>query len=150
MLVAIIRMAGSVQKYIFEKPDFKLDVRLKRTFQHLQDAGYIAKTGTSNNFYLTDLGKINTLQEIVKMRKPDGKIRAVIFDIPEKMRNKRNVFRHHLENLGFKMEQQSVWSSKLPCEDLVKLVIEYHGLGKFTALIVGKILQLDERPSFIR
>ena len=146
MLVWMIRSAGAIQNFIIKKPDFDSNKKWsKRTFQYLQSAGYIKQVGRGNSFYLTDIGKINTLQELVKKRKPDGKIRAVIFDIPEKLKRKRDVLRQHLIELGFTMEQKSVWSSPVPCEDLVQLVIEYHKLGKFTALIVGKVLQLDKR-----
>lgn len=148
MLTGLVEGVGDV----FKKPEFKFsDYKSRRTFNYLEKAGYIRQANKQQNkFSLTDLGKINTLNELVKNRKPDGKIRAVIFDIPEKIRHKRKMLRNHLVGLGFKMEQQSVWTSKLPCEDLVKLIIRYHNLSKYTALIVGKVLQLKDRPDLVR
>jgi len=112
----------------------------RKTFRYLIDAGYIKMVG-DDKVRLTDTGKINILNELVKKRKPDGKMRVIIFDIPEKMRACRNAFRRHLADLGFKMEQQSVWVSKLPCEDLAALVIDYHRLKKFASLIVGRLVR---------
>nr|AQS29999.1 hypothetical protein [uncultured bacterium] len=109
-----------------------------RTFKYLCQAKYLLELG-SDRFQVTDLAKINLLQEIVKTRKPDGKLRLVIFDIPEKLKRNRNHFRRHLAEMGFKMQQQSVWVSQYPCEDLVSLVVKYHGLGKYVELIIGKL-----------
>lgn len=110
----------------------------RKSFQYLQRAGYIVVLG-ENRFEVTDLAKINLLKEIVHTRKPDGKLRIVIFDVPEKLKVSRDFFRRHLIELGFVMRQQSVWISKVPCEDLVSLVVKYHGLGKFVDLIVGEL-----------
>lgn len=46
--------------------------------------------------------------EEYKKRK-DGKWIMVIFDIPEKIKNKRDFFRRKLQFLGFKMLQKSIW-----------------------------------------
>ncbi|OGB73290.1 CRISPR-associated endonuclease Cas2 [candidate division Kazan bacterium RIFCSPHIGHO2_01_FULL_44_14] len=116
-------------------------IRSLRSFRYLCSKGYLTHL-EGDRYQLTDLARINLLQEMVKRRKPDGKWRVVVFDIPEKLRQNRNVFRHHLINLGFRMKQQSVWVSPLPCEDLVALVVKYHGLGQFVELIVGKDVPL--------
>jgi DNA-binding transcriptional regulator PaaX len=109
-----------------------------RLFRYLQRAGYVAQI-EGDRFEMTDLARINLLSEIVHSQKPDGKLRIVIFDVPEKLKRNRNFFRRHLVELGFKMRQKSVWVSPLPCEDLVRLVVRYHGLGKFVELVVGKV-----------
>ncbi len=109
----------------------------KRKFKYLEDAGYIAELG-SDRFEITDEAKIGLLKELIKKRHRDGHARLVMFDIPEKLKANRNYFRKHLAELGFEMYQKSVWISDLPCEDLVKLVAKYHGLGKYVDLFVGK------------
>jgi len=110
----------------------------RRTFKYLRMAGYINQL-EGDRFQVTDLAKINMLREVVKSRRPDGKLRIVIFDIPEKLKVNRDFFRRHLVELGFKMQQQSVWASSFPCEDLVQLVVRYHGLGKYVELVIGDI-----------
>lgn len=64
---------------------------------------------------LTNKGqeKISRKFPIDKMqnKKWDGKWRAVIFDIEEKRRKSRDLFRKKLKELGFGMIQESVWVS---------------------------------------
>lgn len=135
-LIAVSKMIG---KFIVKKSDIKFTKQSSRTIQRLIDVDYL-KLLDKDKLLITDRGKINMLNELVKRRKSDGKKRIIIFDIPEKMKVKRNAFRRHLIDLGFKMEQQSAWLSNLPCEDLVTLVIKHHKLQKFTSLIVGKLI----------
>jgi len=47
-----------------------------------------------------------------KKKRPDGKWQMVIFDIPERKRSLRDIFRENLQILGYKMFQQSVWVSR--------------------------------------
>lgn len=126
---------------VFLNPKFKIDIyedsHTYRSFRYLCTAGHL-KLLAGDRFEITDLAKINLLREVAKQRKPDGKMRVVMFDIPEKLRANRNVFRHHLIELGFRMKQQSVWVSPLPCEDLIALVVKYRGLSQFVDVIVGK------------
>lgn len=109
----------------------------KRKFKYLEDAGYIVELGP-DRFEITDEAKIGLLKELIKKRRRDGDMRLVMFDVPEKLKASRNYFRKHLADLGFEMHQKSVWVSDLPCEDLVRLVAKYHGLGKYVNLFIGK------------
>lgn len=140
MMADLVRLSDEIADFIIELSGVQKTNKTLRTFRYLARAGYIDEVDNSR-FRLTDVGKINMLNELVKRRKPDGKLRMIIFDIPEKLRAHRNVFRKHLVDLGFKMEQKSVWSSKLPCEDLVQLVIKHHGLKRFASLIVGEVVR---------
>lgn len=56
-------------------------------------------------------------------KESDGKIKIVIFDIPEKERHKRTWLRTILVSLGFSMLQKSVWvgKNKIPEEFLYDL-----------------------------
>lgn len=119
------------------------DSRLTKKINYLLGKGYVKQAG-KYGLHLTDLGKINMLNAIVRCRVPDGKIRLVIFDVPEKMKTTREAFRRHLVNLGFTMEQKSVWSNRYPCEDLVNLIVSYHNLNKHVSLIVGDVIYLNK------
>ena len=48
--------------------------------------------------------------ELSKSRKWDGRWRILIFDIPEKMRGKRDFLRKELRDFGFYPLQKSVWA----------------------------------------
>jgi len=140
MMADLVRLSDEIANFIIKRSDVrKTSKAVPQKFEYLARVGYIDKVD-SNKYCLTDIGKINLLSELIKRRKPDGKLRIVIFDIPEKLRVRRNAFRRHLVELGFKMKQKSVWLSKLPCEDLVHLLIKYHGLKRFASLIVGEVI----------
>ncbi len=47
--------------------------------------------------------------EMAKSKKWDGKWRVLIFDIPEKIRSKRDFLRNELKDFGFYQLQRSVW-----------------------------------------
>lgn len=89
---------------------------------------------------LTNEGRTQALWTKMKLgnEKWDGKWRLVIWDIPEKRRNARDLFRHQLKQLGFKQFQQSVWTSKKNCTLLLKEYIKKVGIEDWV-----KVLETD-------
>lgn len=75
-------------------------------------------------FSLTKLGyfrvrKLLRSFGIEKPKKWDGKWRAVIFDVPEKKKSEREIFRQQLKNLGLANLQKSIWIHPYDCRDQV-------------------------------
>jgi DNA-binding transcriptional regulator PaaX len=58
----------------------------------------------------------------------DGVWRLIIFDIPEKLKVKREAFRGKLKELGFYPLQKSIWAYPYPCEKEVMLLREFFNL----------------------
>lgn len=58
----------------------------------------------------------------------DGIWRLIIFDIPEKLKIKREAFRGKLKELGFYLLQKSIWAYPYLCEKEVKLLREFFNL----------------------
>lgn len=114
------------------------DKNAKRTWKYLVSRGLICEFEDGSGA-LTDVAKLNLLADIVKQRNPDGKKRLITFDIPEKLRNRRDILRTHLKELGFSQWQKSVWISEFPCGDLVELVFRIHGVRKYARLFVGDV-----------
>ena len=54
--------------------------------------------------------------------------RLIIFDIPEKLKIKREAFRGKLKEFGFYPLQKSIWAYPYPCEKEVKLLREFFNL----------------------
>lgn len=54
--------------------------------------------------------KIRLKLEMTKSKPWDGKWRIIVFDVPEKLRGKRDLLRRELINFGFKQLQKSVWA----------------------------------------
>ncbi|OHA63647.1 MAG: hypothetical protein A2842_02730 [Candidatus Wildermuthbacteria bacterium RIFCSPHIGHO2_01_FULL_48_25] len=72
--------------------------------------------------------QINKLK-VDRPKKWDGKWRLIIFDIPEKLKVKREAFRGKLKELGFYRLQKSIWAHAFPCEAQVHLLREFFALS---------------------
>ena len=92
--------------------------RLRVFISKMKHDGLIKKS-TDNKFIISQKGisKMAKLKNSLPNRyyETTGRNRAVIisFDIPEKLRRKRNWLREVLKNLGFEMIHQSVWVGKV-------------------------------------
>lgn len=118
------RRARSVQDFdVLELQRFySMLTRLKRD-------GLVLKRKTANGVFwkITSFGlnKLKVLEENNTKYKSesDGRVKIIIFDIPEKDRKKRAWLREVLKILNFKILQQSVWigKNKIPEEFLFDL-----------------------------
>ena len=80
---------------------------------------YGKRRGKRLIFALTETGeqearKIRLKLEMAKLKRWDGKWRIIIFDVPEKLRGKRDLLRKELNNFGFAQLQRSVWAYPYP------------------------------------
>ncbi|MBU2464674.1 MAG: hypothetical protein KJ844_11385 [Candidatus Edwardsbacteria bacterium] len=93
----------------------------------------------SNNCYkLTQFGIVRALPEIKRELSNDDKVRILVFDIPERERKRRDCFRRHIRMLGFNPHQKSVWISYENCEDWIEELVDYHKVGDYVSLYIGK------------
>ena len=122
---------------------------LRRAIRNLYQSKLIKEKENSDGtitMVLTDKGKEKALtykldeMEIKKPEHWDGKWRIVLFDIPEKMRWVRDVFRHHLNQLGFYEFQKSVFVHPFDCQDEIDYLIEFYNARKFIRFIVAESL----------
>ena len=107
-----------------------------------------------NTYYFIKKGVLNpdlTFKErrssvLRLIRKPwDGKWRFVVFDIPEKERNFRDVVRRRLKELDFKQLQRSVWFSPLPLRKMIKKIDKRIDDYDYLTVIEGKIYRDDPK-----
>ena len=123
----------------------------KDTFSNLKRKGLIEIKKKNNRFSmsLTEEGEIEADKyqinemHIKKQRKWDKKWRIIIFDIPEKRRIKRDLFRSKLKEMGFVQFQKSVWAYPFPCEKEINLLRDFFGLEKRN-LIVLTVEKMDD------
>lgn len=115
---------ANAQKAIFDTALGLNKKNVQRAICRAKSHGWIKK-----DLKLTKAGKEklkNILPVFLHQKKWDKNWHLVIFDIPEKLRGKRNILREKLKKLGFGQLQQSVWISPinyLPV--LEKLVFDY-------------------------
>lgn len=98
---------------------------------------------------ITDKGKLEVLRfnleslEIKREHNWDKKWRMVIFDIPDKDKAKRELFREKLKTLGFIPMQESVFVYPYPCEKEVKFMREVLGIAHFVKLLRVDLIEND-------
>jgi DNA-binding transcriptional regulator PaaX len=142
MLKHLFSLRQADDKFIVsinEEEEYGGDAAAKRRFRYLQQAGYLKRID-DDLYQLTDLAKVNLLREIMATREVDEKSRLMLFDIPERLKQHRDMLRIQLKQAGFRMLQRSVWVADKPCEDLVWLLAKHHGVSRYAMLMVGEIL----------
>lgn len=83
--------------------------------------------------------------ELIKPKKWDGRWRAVIFDIPEKYRRLRDVFRMRLRQMGLYLLQESVYVSPYPCFDEVEFLRELYNVSFRAKYLLVERIEDDEK-----
>jgi len=78
-----------------------------------------------------------------KKKRRDGKWLMVIFDIPEKKRKLRILFREYLRTLGFQMLQRSVWVSPFDVFKEVEEVIRRYELDPYIKMFLIEEIEVS-------
>ena len=127
LVLVALRKVGNVSLDILlgNKLENKDVRKFRKATERLRKRNLIfgERQGKRITFELTDEGvveadKIKLKLEMAKRKRWDGKWRIIIFDVPEKMRGKRDLLRKELTAFGFMQLQKSVWAYpyKLPEE----------------------------------
>jgi DNA-binding transcriptional regulator PaaX len=127
--------------------------QIKRSVTSLKNFG-IVKTkkmeGGEMKIVLTEKGKkIAKRYSLASLRikKPtrwDNKWRIVIFDIPERKRQLRDIFRHQLKQLGFYELQHSVWIHPYSCVGEIQYLIDFYKVPDYVHLLEASTLSNDK------
>lgn len=116
---------------VSKRPSFK-GKTIRSNLYRLKKQGLIAQDPKEKIYYLTDKGK-----EVVSyiydryaiLKQPwDGKLRLVIFDVPERKKHWREAIRKELLLMQYKQLQKSVYIGKYPlaesfCQEMEKTSI---------------------------
>ncbi|MBI2021041.1 hypothetical protein HYS99_00830 [Candidatus Giovannonibacteria bacterium] len=128
VLLTLNRMVNCPFEILLESGKIKNQLRpssTKSAVYRLQKRNLIfaERRGKKILFALTEEGAKEAEKIKFKFTKPnfqkwDGKWRVIIFDIPEKLRGKRDLLRKELVGFGFMQLQKSVWAypNSLPNE----------------------------------
>lgn len=95
---------------------------------------------------LTEKGKKSLGMLAYRKKLPkvwDGKWRIVSFDVFEKNRKKRDLFRRELKEYGFMQIQKSIWVYPYSCEDYIMLLRTNLHFGKNIRYIVAESITED-------
>ncbi len=126
---------------------------MRRTLKRLKSQKYISvieDVQGNVTVRITQQGMTRALSyklETMALEKPkswDKKWRVVVFDIPEKYKGLRDVFRMRLGQLGLYQFQESVYVSPYPCSDEVEFLRELYGVSFTVRYIVADRIEDDE------
>lgn len=114
----------------------------------LKNGGYIKKLKVKDKsaIILTPKGKEKIftikLKMLDKKIRKDKKWQMVLFDIPEKKRKDRDLFRDGLRYLGYKQLQKSIWVCPYDTIKETKELIKRYKLDSFVDLILVNRVKL--------
>ena len=135
----------------------RLKKQINNAFNNLKRRGFFIqkKIGNKNVFFLSPKGiekvlKMKLKQNIkTKKKKLKNKYFVVIFDIPEKMRSKRELFRDYLKKFKFKQLQKSVWVAPFDLFKEVLAVVKLCQVEPYVKfMVVQKISRNNLRDIF--
>jgi len=124
--------------------------RIIKEFYHQRLIAFKEKSHGKIEVILTDKGKLKALEckleemEIEIPSRWDKKWRIVIFDIPEKKRYQREIFRDKLKKLGFLKIQKSVFIFPYPCEDEINFLVEVLKIRRYVRIVLAKNITNQE------
>ena len=135
------------------KPKYDFRYRVPETVRRLEKRGYIVfvQEGDATKAVITQAGKDVLLKRkahaYAQYKKPeqwDGKWRVVIFDVKEKRKTRRDLFRMELKRIGFTRIQNSVWVFPYDCEEMISLLKMEKEIGKEVLYLVADHVENDK------
>lgn len=112
----------------------------------LKARGYIASTGSGEGILLTPKGEQKVFMAQLKLvrEKPrrDGRLVMAVFDVPERQRHLRDIFREFLVAMGYKKLQQSVWLCGNDALGETEKIIRDHRLERYVKLFLIKAVDI--------
>lgn len=126
--------------------------QIGNTVRYLKRKKFIAfeKHNSKWKLIITKLGKkhlkkrkIDNIQ--IKKTKWDGKWRLVTFDIPEKHKTIRHIFRRKLVELGFFHFQRSVFIIPYPCEQEINKILNYYQVHPYVHILTSERFSNDKK-----
>lgn len=101
---------------------------------------------------LTERGR--RYRQLINLHQPlqdeqwDGKWRIVIFDIPHKVKRRRDNLRYMLRQLGFVQLQKSVWITPYRCREHIEALKQLIGLHRGIHLVTA--IEIEHEAEFKR
>ena len=109
---------------------------------HLKKSNYIKVKNLQNKkaIMLTKRGFDKVLKASFKIqekkRRKDGKWIMIAFDLPQKHQKARDLLRSILQNLGYKLFQQSVWVTPYDVSDKTEKLLQTYSLENYVKIFL--------------
>ena len=134
-----------------KKPPFKKDT-VRVNLRRLEKQGLIAKSPKEKVYFLTDKGKNFTAyiknRFLILKEKWDGKLRVVIFDVPETRKHWRELIRNELILMQYQLLQKSVYVGKYPLSKSFCEEMEKQGIAEY--VFIFTVDQVDRKEKILK
>lgn len=110
----------------------------------------VKRAGEASQLVLTEKGRKKILRSefgpnsITQPTKWDHKWRVVIFDIPDKRKIAREVFREMMRTMGFRKLQESVWVHPFPCKDIIDDLSTLYEVRPYVRVLLVQQFETEE------
>lgn len=152
------KIAGhmDIPKFDYKEWQKENEKRFYNLLSHLKKEGLVEKKRTNKQSFwqitkgglrrlkFLEAKPIKQLPTIPYRKEPDNDWNLIIFDIPEKLKNKRVWLRGQLKLMGFQILQKSVWIGKYKIPEGF-----IHDLKDLNILSYTHILKVHKRGSLI-
>jgi DNA-binding transcriptional regulator PaaX len=118
-------------------------------YRYIERHGYVHKSKSS--YLLTPRAKALLAESAVwELTLPtpkvwDKKWRLVLFDIPKDRRQRRDIFRLRLKELGLVLYQHSVWVYPYPLEEVVGQVSDFYYITRHVSFITAEKITNEKK-----
>ena len=142
---------GAVGK-LWERRGFFNKREFQRASSYLKQRNYVKIIPKGEGEYtvkITDKGMVRVAEQAMngfRIARPqhwDGWWRVVTFDIADKHKNERNLFREKLKILGFYKLQESVFVIPYPCEEELRFLISILNISDYVRFIKTQHISED-------
>jgi phenylacetic acid degradation operon negative regulatory protein len=146
MLDAFLMSAGSVR--ILARNMHMVERNYYSSMQSLERSGYVKKT-ENNQFLITPKGikKIRRMRiedpGKIKRGKWDGNWRIIVFDLPNDLSHKRNIFRSAIKRNGFLGLQKSVYISPFVDFEEIAFLRDELGIAQYVTFLIAQVPPTD-------
>ena len=73
---------------------------------------------------------------VERKKRKDGRWIMIIFDIPKKYNKSRHLLRSVLQNMGYKLLQQSVWVTPYDVQKETERLLQFYSLEEFVKILL--------------
>ena len=126
---------------------------VEKSIRYLHDRGYVVMSWLPDGKLKVEMtkqgGMITQQIDLDEMRisKParwDRKWRVVVFDVPNTKSKHRLAFTQHLNNIGFRMIQKSVWVHPYPSHREVMILRKFYGIESYVIYLETATVEDNE------
>jgi DNA-binding transcriptional regulator PaaX len=138
----INRLAGMENPVFRKYRDDKNKERFRKLIYYLKRKNYIRVRNLEGKaaIILTKEGIDKALKASFKMdakkRRKDGKWTMLAFDMPARNKRSRNLLRSILQNLGYKIFQQSVWITPYDVSEKTESYLQMYSLDSYVKIFL--------------